>query len=185
MIDLDHFLPAIAAGDADAFGRWLAAAERELRIGLRSFAADVDTEAILQEALLRTWQIAPKVQRDGRANSLLRVAIRIARNLAVSETRRSIPAPIDTEEIERRLIDRGPRASDPFLRDIIESCRELLPPQPAKALTARLELSGPDDELATTLGMKKNTFLQNFGRARKMLAECLEKNGVDLQRELT
>jgi RNA polymerase sigma-70 factor (ECF subfamily) len=38
--------------------------------------------------------------------------------------------------------------------------------------------------VAATLGMKKNTFLQNFGRARKLLVECLRKRGVDLEVEL-
>ena len=32
--------------------------------------------------------------------------------------------------------------------------------------------------------MRLNTFLQNFTRARKLLAECLEKNHVDLDAEL-
>jgi RNA polymerase sigma-70 factor (ECF subfamily) len=30
------------------------------------------------------------------------------------------------------------------------------------------------------LGMKLNTFLQNFTRARKLLADCLRSRGVDL-----
>jgi hypothetical protein len=37
--------PAIALGDAGAFGRWLAGAEPRLRESLRPFAARVDTEA--------------------------------------------------------------------------------------------------------------------------------------------
>jgi RNA polymerase sigma-70 factor (ECF subfamily) len=32
--------------------------------------------------------------------------------------------------------------------------------------------------------MRKNTFLQNFGRARKLLAECLRRRGIDLALEL-
>ena len=32
--------------------------------------------------------------------------------------------------------------------------------------------------------MRKNTFLQNFTRARKLLRECLERFGVDLKLEL-
>ena len=32
--------------------------------------------------------------------------------------------------------------------------------------------------------MRLNTFLQNFSRARKLLAECLAKRKVDLDAEL-
>ncbi len=32
--------------------------------------------------------------------------------------------------------------------------------------------------------MTKNTFLQYFARARKLLFECLERHGVDLRMEL-
>ena len=32
--------------------------------------------------------------------------------------------------------------------------------------------------------MRLNTFLQNFTRARKLLAECLRKRGVDLSEVL-
>ena len=35
-----------------------------------------------------------------------------------------------------------------------------------------------DVELAELLGMTKNTFLKNFGRARALMAECLERVGV-------
>jgi len=32
--------------------------------------------------------------------------------------------------------------------------------------------------------MRTNTFLQNVTRARKLIAECLERHGVDLAAEL-
>jgi DNA-directed RNA polymerase specialized sigma24 family protein len=180
--DLDDHLPQIAAGDADAFARWMAGAEPSLRAGLRRFAAQVDAEAVLQEALLRVWQVAPRVIADGRPNALLRLAHRIAHNLAISEIRkrREVPRAEASEEVVT------PRTPDPMLREVIAKCRELLPTKPSEALTARLSSAGgePDDVLAERLGMKKNTFLQNFTRARALLAECLEKHGVDLEAEL-
>ena len=33
--------------------------------------------------------------------------------------------------------------------------------------------------------MEKNTFLQNFTRARKLLVECLRLAGIDITAELT
>jgi RNA polymerase sigma-70 factor (ECF subfamily) len=192
MVDLDVHLPALAAGDVGAFGRWLAAAEPPLRKSLRPFAARVDTEAALQEALLRTWQFAPRLVPDGRPNALLRLALRVARNVALDEVRRARVAPHpsgDDEALERALAafeTRETAGPDPFLRRVIEECRRLLPSKPAEALAARLAACGtePDETLAERLGMRLNTFLQNFGRARKLLAECLAKRKVDLSAEL-
>jgi len=185
MIDLDAQLPAIAAGDSDAFGRWVAGAEPALRGSLRSLAAHVDCEAVLQEALLRVWQVAPRCTRDGRPNALLRLGVRIARNLALDELRRARVATVDVAAVEVALARAEwpePRAPDPLLRRVIEECRQALPRSPAAALAARLEAAGaePDEALAARLHMRLNTFLQNVGRARKLLAACLARRGVDL-----
>ena len=189
MADLDLHLSAIIAGDADAFGRWIVGAEPELRLSLRAFAAVADCEAVLQETLLRVWQTAHRVTPDGRSNSLLRFAVRIARNLALSEARRFRTVRVDDEEGFQRLVDAAVGepavAPDPFLREVIGACREELPDKPAAALHARLQSCGaePDELLAEHLGMRLNTFLQNFTRARKLLAECLERQGVELAME--
>jgi RNA polymerase sigma-70 factor (ECF subfamily) len=187
MRDLDEHWAAIRAGDPDAFGRWVAGAEPIVRRGLRSFAAAVDTEAVLQEALLRVWQVAPRAEPDGRPNALLRLAGRIARNLAISERRRPHAAAVDPSDIEE--LDAAPviASQDPFLRRALEDCRAELPEQPARALEARLGSGGlePDEVLAARLAMRLNTFLQNFTRARRFLAECLKRRGIDLDAELS
>ena len=188
--DLDQELSAIAAGDADAFGRWLSGAEHELRKSLRPATARVDTEAILQEALLRVWQVAPRFVPDGRPNGLLRLAVTIARNLVASELRRTRPDHAELEALERALAARAsagePAGTDPFLRRVIDECRQKLPGKPAQALEQRLNSAGgePDEVLAGRLGMRLNTFLQNFTRARRLLAECLRSKRIDLEVEL-
>ncbi len=90
MTDLDEYLNAIRAGDADAFGLWLARAEPPLRSALREFARTVDTEAVTQETALMIWNLARagRVTRDGKGNSLLRLAHRIARNRAIDMDRK-------------------------------------------------------------------------------------------------
>ncbi len=179
MIDLDGELPSIAAGDAAAFGRWLAGAERPLRESLRPFATRLDVEAVLQEGLLRVWQVAPRAAPDGRPNVLLRLGVRVCRNLALSELRRrreELPGDDAPEpEVE-------PAPPDPLLRERIAACLAKLPGKPAQALRARLEAAGgrPDESLAASLGMRLNTFLQNFTRARKLLEACLAKAGVEV-----
>ena len=189
----DELLAAIGAGDTAVFARWLAGAEPRLRASLRSFAARVDVEAVLQETLLRVWQIAPRFVPDGRPDALLRVGIRIARNLAISELRRQRLEPVEMDALERLSNSNDglgtglDPAGDPLLRRAIEECRRRLPRKPAQALQARLEGAGaePDDRLADRLGMRPNTFLQNITRARRFLAECLRGHGVDLGLELS
>jgi DNA-directed RNA polymerase specialized sigma24 family protein len=182
--DLDVHLPSIAAGDDLAFAAWLAGAEEPVRRSLRSFAAQVDTEAVLQEALLRVWQVAPRIQRDGKANSLLRFALRVARNVAIDEVRRLRASPVDAQTLELALHEAlgpdEPQVPDPALRKAIERCREGLPPAPRRVFEARLASAGAssDRDLASGLDMQLNTFLKNVGRARALLLECLARAGV-------
>lgn len=189
MTDLDVHVAAIARGDARAFAAWMSQAEEPLRRSLGSFAARVDVEAVLQESLLRVWQVAPRFESDGRPNGLLRLAHRISRNLAISEVRKLRTSPVAPELLEAG-IDASARVEarppDPHLRGAIRECRDALPGKPAAALGARLEARGgqSDATLAARLGMKKNTFLQNFTRARKLLVECLRKRGIDVEAEL-
>jgi RNA polymerase sigma-70 factor (ECF subfamily) len=190
MQDHDTHLPGIVSGDPDVFGRWVAACELTLRLGLRAFAASVDTEAVLQETFLRVWQVAPRFEPDGRPNGLLRLAARIARNLAISEQRRLHVEPIDPAVIDQTPPGDATSAlrstADPFLRQAIADCRGTLPGKPAQALAARLDAGGtePDEVLAAKLSMRVNTFLQNFTRARRLLADCLRRHGIDLEAEL-
>jgi DNA-directed RNA polymerase specialized sigma24 family protein len=187
-MDLDVHLSSIVAGDARAFGCWLAGAERTVRDSLRSFAKVLDVEAVLQEALLRVWQVAPRFVPDGRPNGLVRLGVRIARNLAVSEVRRTRAVPAEADDLEQALAaaEQPVAPPDPMLREAIHDCRGKLPERPRQALDARLASAGGQDdgELAGALGMQLNTFLQNFTRARKLLAECLGKRGVVLDVEL-
>lgn len=184
MTDLDVHLPQIVLGDATAFAAWLAGAEPALRPTLRRFAADVDVEVVAQEALLRAWQFAGRVQPDGRPNTLLRYTLRVARNLAIDALRRSGRHP------EAALDDapepEAPRVSspDPLLRWAILDCLEALPPQPHAAMRARLDGQRPDRDLAEEVQMSLNTFLKNVTRARALVADCLDRKGVSLTLEV-
>jgi len=184
-MDLDVHLALIVSGDAAAFGHWLAGSESRVRDSLRSFATVVDVEAVLQEALVRVWQVAPRFVPDGRPNGLVRLAVRVARNLAVSEVRRTKSRPAEPDAIEEALADDAGAVAvpDPMLRRAIEECRDKLPAKPRQALDARLQVGGgrDDGELAESLGMRLNTFLQNFTRARRLLAECLGKRGIAVE----
>jgi RNA polymerase sigma factor (sigma-70 family) len=179
-MDLDIHLPAIVRGDTAAFGRWLAGAEGRVRASLRTYARVVDVEAVLQEALVRIWQVAPRFEPDGKPDGLVRLAVRIARNLAVSELRRTRVRELEPLDDSDAAVEVAP--PDPLLRAAIAHCHDKLPERPRQALDARLAAAGSrdDGELAEALGMRANTFLQNITRARQLLADCLGKRGITI-----
>lgn len=173
----------------------MAGAELPLWRSLRPFAASVDTEGVMQETFLRVWLLAPRCAPDGKGNSLLRMAHRVARNLAIDETRRRHrETPWEQESGDTGAVggpghDPGPipnpaPPSDPILKKRIAECFEKLPGKPLEAISARLNSWGrhSDKVLAENLGMRLNTFLQNITRARRLLAECLLQYGIELER---
>ncbi len=179
MMNLDVYRDAISEGDADAFADFLSHAELPLRQSLRSFARLLDIEAVVQEAALRLWQVAPKFTADGGENGLLRLLLRIGRNLAIDEVRRRHR---EVVELDHDLPDLQASPPDPMLRKALADCLERLPEQPRRAMSARIESGGAeaDGMIALACNMRVNTFLQNITRARKLLVSCLENKGVDV-----
>lgn len=166
-------------GNTEAFASWVRRCEPSLRKSLSPFARATDTEAILQEALLRMWRLARGLALGGE-NASLRYALRLTRNLALSELRRQRRvSAVELAELERLpqgAVDPDPPPDD-LLRRAVSRCIEKLPPRPRQVL--RLRLTGlPDRDLARSATMKLNTFLQNVVRARRLLAECLDRAGV-------
>jgi RNA polymerase sigma-70 factor (ECF subfamily) len=182
MTAIDQAYAAVRAGDPRGFEAWMRLVELPLRASLRSFAMAVDVEAIMQEGLLRMWQLAPTLALEG-SDASLRYAARMMRNLALAEARRlrrvSATDLDDLERLSEQQIDPAP-IPDPALRRLIRRCLDALPQRPRAALRARLESGGrlPDRALAEQLAMRLNTFHQNIGRARQLMRDCLQRHGV-------
>ncbi len=87
MTPIDSAWARTRLGDPTGYADWVRLVEAPIRESLHSFARTVDTEAILQEALLRMWVLARRLETAGK-NASLRYAYRIARNLALTEARR-------------------------------------------------------------------------------------------------
>lgn len=170
------------SGDTDAFAQWMGMAEIPLRRSLVRFARAVDVEVVVQETFMRMWLFANDAGRilEGESASL-RFALGVARNVALEELRRwRQDSFADLEGIDSLPQGRVyPELPDPALGKAIGECMEQLPPQPRTALAARIgEGHLPDRDIAQGVRMKLNTFLQNIVRARRLLADCLEKRGV-------
>src|SRR5437667_3742365 len=87
-------------GNHDGFSEWVRRVEIPLRASLRRFARRIDAEAVVQEALLRMWILAPRLRLEGEEASF-RYVLRIARNLALNEAGRLDRFdPLDPAELE-------------------------------------------------------------------------------------
>ena len=116
-------------------------------------------------------------------NASLRFALRVAHNVALEEVRRAraerLVALEDLDPSSEPSIGPTP-PSDPGLLRAIKDCVSHLRGKPRDALLARLARGHElhDRDLAASLGMAVNTFLQNVVRARKAVAVCLEGKGA-------
>jgi len=133
------------------------------------------------------WLIAtrPGLKLQGK-NASLRMALAVARNVALEEVRRSrrgqyVPLE-DLEDALELAVDPAPEP-DPGLAQAIRECLERLPDRLRRSLMLRLRSGSfsPDRDLAESLGLKLNTFLQHIVRARKSMADCLKGKGVELE----
>ena len=118
----------------------------------------------------------------------MKFAFRVARNVALEEMRRyRLDRFVDLDVLESMPEGRvEPDPPDPALGRAIVECMEQLPEKPRSALAARVNgACVPDRDLAQSLRMKANTFLQNIVRARRLLRDCLERRGVSVARILS
>lgn len=184
MSQIDTLFAAAREGDVPSFGEWMGSVELPIRLSLRRFARAVDVESVVQETLLRMWTLVKDKERtlEGE-NASLRFALGMARNIARSEARRFgkevLLPPDEMPEVE---VPPEP-TPDHGLRAAILGCIEKLAQKPMTALRARLDMGAlrPDRDLAASLGMTLNTFLQNITRARRQVAVCLERQGIELE----
>lgn len=188
MSELDALWEQACTRNPRAFGQWAGRVERPVRLYLRPWAARVDVECIVQEALLRMWLRANDDEAEPLEgeNASLRFCCRVAWNLARNESRKRARETV-TDPQEMPEVSVGPEEpSSPGLRRAIADCVQALGEKLRSALLARLEDRGAsgDVAIAESLRLKKNTFLQNIVRARKQVAACLEGKGVAFEEML-
>jgi len=185
---IDAAFAKARAGGHEAFADWMGGVELPIRLSLRRFAQAVDVEAVVQETLLRMWLLSQEKGRElSGENASLRFAIGVARNIARSEARRwGREQLLPPEDLPEAAVDPEP-PSDPGLRRAITECLARVAAKPRKALRARMDFGGlmPDRDIAQSLRMTLNAFLQNIVRARRQVAACLGRKGISLEEALS
>lgn len=188
MTEVDELWLRVCMQDKRAFGDWAGRVERPVRRSLSAFARAIDAEGVVQETLLRMWHLACEqgftlTGENASQRYACTIARNLARNLARKHRREHLLPPEDLPEHPDATLLSPPH--DPFLREHIRDCIAELSAKLRNALTARLQGGHkPDSEVARTLKMTQNTFLQNIVRARKQLAACLTQKGVHEHEEL-
>lgn len=185
MTEIDAAFERAREGTPEAFANWMTLVERPVRGSLRRFSRAVDAEVVVQETFLRMWNAAndPAREWEGRDASL-RFALRVARNVALEEVRRTGHGHlVSLDDLRHDPAVDAPPPPDRGQQKAIRECLARLAGKPHDALFSRLLRghSSPDRELAEGLRMTVNTFLQNVVRARRAVAECLESKGVSLR----
>jgi DNA-directed RNA polymerase specialized sigma24 family protein len=182
--EVDALFERARWGDVGAFANWMASVEHPVRGSLRRFARAIDVESALQETFLRMWVASQNTDRAFNGeNASLRFALRVARNVALEEVRRArldhLIALADLDPSSEPSVDPKPPTDSGLIR-AIRDCVSRLRGKPRDALLARLARGHelPDRDVAASLGMAVNTFLQNVVRARKAVAVCLEGKGA-------
>ena len=181
--DPDAAFLRACAGDRDSFADWMGAVEAPIRRSLSRFARAVDVESVMQETFLRMWVYAQDRGTELRGpNAAMRFAIGMARNVARSEARRTGRVTfLPPEELPEVEVQPDP-LPDLGLRQAIVDCLGRLKGKPLEALRVRISMSAVGDrELARAVGMTLNTFLQNVVRARRAVAECLKRRGIEVE----
>jgi DNA-directed RNA polymerase specialized sigma24 family protein len=184
---LDQEFSRARGRDPKSFARWMARVEHPIRASLARFARAIDAEVVMQETFLRMWLVAcdPDRPLEG-TDASLRFALRVARNVALEEVRRAKldrVVPLDALMEDAALAVEPEPPASPALGRAIEDCIAGLSAKPARAFRARIErgVFERDQNLAESLGMSLNTFLQNVTRARQALMRCLERKHVSLR----
>jgi DNA-directed RNA polymerase specialized sigma24 family protein len=184
MTEIDELFVRARGRDGAAFAEWAGRVERPVRSSLLRYARAVDLEVVVQETLLRMWLLATTTRKELEGDhASLRMAIAVARNVAREELRRARRDAHDSlDDAEHNVVIEPPPSPDPGLSRAIRDCFEKLPGRLRTALHQRIAhgATQPDRDLAEALGLKLNTFLQHIVRARKSMADCLGRKGVEL-----
>jgi DNA-directed RNA polymerase specialized sigma24 family protein len=176
---------AIVGRDEEAFKRWLERTHIGLRVSLRSFAAVVDVEVVVQETAILVWERASTILPDGRPAFLMRWATTVARNKALNAvTRTQRDARVREHADRSEQVDRSP--ADPLLRARIRECRGRLPGALRRVIDAVLADRGlrSPRESAAAHRMSYDAFRQNLARGRRALADCLREHGIEIREYL-
>lgn len=176
----EALLRRYAAGDPQAAQLLLdRLAPRLYRLALRLLADAAEAEDVVQEAMLRLWQIAPRWQ-SGAAQPGTWV-YRVAMNLATDRLRRRRGVALDTVA---EPADESPAPFEAMLEAdrtrALEAALAQLPDRQRQAVVLRHLEGLPNPEIADLMGVNVEAVESLTARGKRRLAELLSARRLDL-----
>lgn len=145
-----------------------------LGIGRKMFADSTMAEDVAQETLMRLWMMRERIDSDGGAEAL---AVRIARNVCVSEWRRKQSSPC----VAMPLPGKG-RGEDPMAESdngrILQMAVSRLTPSEQRLYRMRHELEMDLGEIAAVTGIGARSLSAMLSTARRKMLETIKKEGL-------
>lgn len=145
------------------------------QIGLAFFHNEEEADDVAQETLLRLWLLRDSLPRDG---SLQALAVRIAKNVCVSQWRRqklrstlpleSIGNPADSLQADTRLEE---QEDNQLLSEAINR----LPPSQRRLFLLRQSPGMDINQMALLTGMKPRSVSAKLSEARRRLHEYIKR----------
>lgn len=172
----DSLMQACAGGDARAFAALVERHGPRLSAVVRRFTGQSgEADDIVQEALLRVWQQAPRWQPGGA--QLGTWLYRVATNLCIDRRRRKRPEPL--EDVPEP-VDPSPsaieRLEDAALQTRLRRHIATLPERQAQALTLRYTAELSNAAAAAAMGISEGAFELLLVRAKKKLRASLAQD---------
>jgi RNA polymerase sigma factor (sigma-70 family) len=181
-------LPAARAGDADAYGRIVAACQNTITAVALAITRDVQaSEDVAQEAFLSAWQHLDRLHNP---DSFLPWVRQIARNLARDHLRRLGERPLDGPNAELAMAmaaDPGPQPMHRVLDEEREAAAaELiaaLPEDSREALVLFYREGQSSQQVALLLGITDAAVRKRLSRARQQVRDDLLRRFGDFARD--
>ncbi len=176
----ETLLRRYADGDAQAAQLLLdRMTPRLYRLALRLLADAAEAEDVVQEAMLRLWQIAPRWE-PGAAQPAT-WAYRVAMNLATDRLRRRRSVPLDAVP---EPADEAPAPFEALLETdrtrALEAALAQLPDRQRQAVVLRHLEGLPNPEIADVMGVGVEAVESLTARGKKRLADLLSGRREDL-----
>lgn len=145
-----------------------------LGIGRKMFADSTMAEDVAQETLMRLWMMRERIDSDGGAEAL---AVRIARNVCVSEWRRKQSSPCVAMPLPGKCRGEDPMAESDNSR-ILQMAVSRLTPSEQRLYRMRHELEMDLGEIAAVTGIGIRSLSAMLSTARRKMLETIKKEGL-------
>ena len=168
-------MAAIAAGDRAAFSRLMGQLSPSLLRFARTMLASnsADAEEVVQEALIRLWQQAPRWRPEGRISTWLH---QVVYRLAIDQLRRQRPT-LDLDGVGMDLADAAPLPGTRMaLREDVRAVQQAVSALPVRQRTAIVlcHYQGlSQSEGAAVMGIGEDAYESLLARGRRSLRTAL------------